>query len=114
MIEAGFGVEANDLLSQERLDLIQIFVGLGQFLVGVAEDVFHLGHTVAHIERECCAVLAAGLAEDVSGRLIHGMYCFFSRSWSKSPRMRPPARDGLPSSAAPQTVAVVLSSDALR
>ena len=60
MVETHLGVQAPDPPAEERLDTVEVLVGLLQLLAGVAEDILHLRYPVAHEQRQGGAVFAAG------------------------------------------------------
>ena len=66
VVEASRGVQPGDGLSEDHLQAGQVLVGLRQFSPGVAEEVLHVGHPVAEVDRECAGVLASGDAADVT------------------------------------------------
>ncbi len=59
VVEAAFSVEAGDAPTQHGLQALQIFVRLGEFRTGVAEEVLQLRHLVTKVDRESGAVLTA-------------------------------------------------------
>src|SRR5262245_47247250 len=72
MVEAAVVAQPRNLLSQVILDVVEVFVGFIEFLVRVAEDVFHFCDAAAHEDREGSAVLTPGEHQDVARGLHEG------------------------------------------
>ena len=69
------GTQASDLLAEKRFEPFEVFIGFGEFTLGVAEDVLHgnLRVFLKHVHRERSRVLAPGNADDVADRWIVNM-----------------------------------------
>jgi TRAP-type C4-dicarboxylate transport system permease large subunit len=52
LVEASVVAKTVDYLAQYGLEFGKEFVGLGQFSPGIAEEVLHIGHAIAHVHGE--------------------------------------------------------------
>jgi len=66
VVKAAAGVQPDDRALQERLQPVEVVVGLGQLFVRVAEDVLKLRDLAAHEDCQRGAVLAAAEVDDVA------------------------------------------------
>lgn len=75
VVKSSFSVQTDNLFTQEGFDAVQVLIRLGQFLAGIAENVFHVLHPVAHVKGKGSAVFAAGHAENVASMVAHCGFC---------------------------------------